>query len=54
MPRTGRIVPEVGREELREVLLGSYRIIYRIATDGIIVLMVFEGHRLLGALAPDE
>lgn len=46
--RGGRIVPEVGREDVREVFLRTYRIVYRVVDDGIVVLTVFEGHRLLG------
>jgi toxin ParE1/3/4 len=45
-PRAGRRVPEVEREDIREVLLRSYRIVYRVVRDGIEVLTVFEGHRL--------
>ncbi|HMY22059.1 MAG TPA: type II toxin-antitoxin system RelE/ParE family toxin [Polyangium sp.] len=47
MPRTGRIVPEIGRENIREVLQGSYRIVYQINQHGIDVVTVIEGHRLL-------
>jgi toxin ParE1/3/4 len=54
LPRAGRIVPEVARDDVREVFHRSYRIVYRIVDDGIVVLTVFEGHRLLGALDPDE
>lgn len=50
MPRTGRIVPEYGRDDLREVFLKSYRIVYRLQEDGIVVLTVFEGHRLFPGL----
>ena len=32
---------------LRELLVGNYRIIYRITSNTIEVLTVFEGHRLL-------
>jgi len=45
-PRAGRRVPELAREDIREVFLRSYRIVYRLAGDGIEVLTVFEGHRL--------
>ncbi len=31
---------------MREVFLGSYRIVYRIYPDFMDILMVFEGHRL--------
>jgi plasmid stabilization system protein ParE len=43
-PRAGRIVPEVGREDVREVLVGNYRIVYEIQKTEIRVLTVFEGH----------
>ena len=47
MPFAGRVVPEHGREDVREVLVRSYRIIYRLDADQMIVLTVIEGHRLL-------
>ena len=54
-PRSGRMLPELGHSDYREVLVRSYRIVYRIERDGkaILVLMVFEGHKLLdpGGLA---
>jgi plasmid stabilization system protein ParE len=46
-PRAGRRVPEIGRDDIREVLLRHYRIVYRVEPRGIVVLTVFEGHRLL-------
>jgi toxin ParE1/3/4 len=46
-PYGGRIVPELNREDVREVFLKSYRIVYRIFPDFIEILTVFEGHRLL-------
>lgn len=39
-------MPELNREDVREVFLGSYRIVYRIYPDFIDVITVFEGHRL--------
>lgn len=54
MPRTGRVVPEVARDDVREVFQRTYRIVYRVVDDGIVVLTVFEGHRLLGELDPDQ
>ena len=45
-PKAGRRVPQVERDDIREVLLRSYRIVYRVVRDGIEVLTVFEGHRL--------
>jgi addiction module RelE/StbE family toxin len=46
MPLTGRRVPEKDREEIREVLLRNYRIVYRVHEHALQVLTVFEGHRL--------
>ena len=46
-PLAGRVVPETGREEIRETLLRSYRIVYLVRESAIEVLTVFEGHRLL-------
>lgn len=45
--RSGRVVPEVGDAEIREVLLRTYRIIYRIEQRRILVLTVIEGRRQL-------
>ena len=53
-PLAGRRVPELGRDELREVLVGNYRIVYEIHPSEIRVLTVFEGHRsLLSPLTGD-
>ena len=46
-PHIGRVVPEFQRTDVREVLLRSYRIVYRLREDAGEVLTVFEGHRLL-------
>lgn len=54
MPRTGRVVPEIARDDVREVLQRNYRIVYRVVDDRIVVLTVFEGHRLLITLDPDQ
>jgi len=45
-PMAGRRVPEIGRDDIREVLKRSYRIVYRVVGDRLEVLTVFEGHRL--------
>ncbi len=47
LPRAGRVVPELRDASIREVLLRSYRIIYRVRRTGILVLTVIEGRRLL-------
>jgi toxin ParE1/3/4 len=49
-PWSGRRVAETQREDVREVLLGNHRIIYRIAEDHLLVLTAIEGHRRLQRL----
>jgi len=44
-PRAGRVVPEYGDPEIREVFLRTYRIVYRVEPERLVVLTVFEGHR---------
>ncbi len=46
-PRSGRIVPEIGNPDIRELIYRGYRIVYRLNADRIDILTVFEGHRLL-------
>lgn len=46
-PMSGRIVPEVGQQNIREIILGNYRIIYRIQDQEIQVLTVYHSARLL-------
>ena len=48
-PTVGRMLPETGRPDVREVLRGAYRIIYSVRGETIFVLAVLEGHRLLPA-----
>lgn len=45
-PESGRMVPEVGVSRIREVIFGTYRVIYSLA-DGINVLTVRRGSQLL-------
>ena len=41
------MVPEKLREDLREVLHGAYRVIYRIDLDRVVILTVRHSRRLL-------
>ena len=56
LPLAGRVVPEKARPDIREVFLRTYRIVYRVREDGILVLTVLEGHRLFppGAAEADD
>jgi plasmid stabilization system protein ParE len=46
-PNSGRVVPEVGRQDIRELIYGNYRIIYRVADDELTILTVRHGRQLL-------
>jgi plasmid stabilization system protein ParE len=46
-PESGRIVPEVGRSEVREVVVGEYRLMYQLLPEEVEVLTVIHGARLL-------
>lgn len=39
-PKSGRIVPELNQEKLREIIYSNYRIIYRIENQNIHILTV--------------
>ena len=47
-PNAGRIVPETGKANIRELIVGSYRIIYSIINSEMIdILTVHHSHRIL-------
>jgi plasmid stabilization system protein ParE len=45
-PRSGRMVPELGDESIREVIHGNYRIVYRLRHEAVEIATVFHGARL--------
>lgn len=53
-PERGREVPEVGRNEVREVFYGAYRIVYRVDPTEVVILTVRHGRRLLDESARSE
>ncbi|HZP68291.1 MAG TPA: type II toxin-antitoxin system RelE/ParE family toxin [Rudaea sp.] len=50
-PLSGRVVPEVGDTDLRERFVYSYRVMYRVLSDRVLVIAVVHGSRLLDTLA---
>lgn len=46
-PHMGRMVPEISNPEIRELIVKKYRIVYQVQEGQIIILSVFEGHKLL-------
>ena len=55
MPLAARIVPEIQRDDVREVFLRSYRIVYGVRDDHILVFTIFGGGKQLpDAAVPKE
>ncbi len=46
-PRAGRQVPELARAEIRELIFGNYRIIYRLDSSAIAILTVRHNRQIL-------
>ncbi|MGB3648420.1 MAG: type II toxin-antitoxin system RelE/ParE family toxin [Desulfobulbales bacterium] len=46
-PKSGRIVPETNQENIRELIYGNYRIVYRVEKSMISVLTVRHGKQIL-------
>jgi toxin ParE1/3/4 len=46
-PRAGRMVPEYDDENLRELIVYNYRIIYRLERDEALIVAVVHGKRVL-------
>jgi toxin ParE1/3/4 len=42
---SGRVVPELARPTIREVIDGAYRIVYRVTPDALQILAVVHGAR---------
>jgi len=53
-PLAGRMVPELAREDIRELIEGNYRIVYKVSADRLVVLTVFEGHRQMPEETVDD
>ena len=47
LPELGRPVPEITTPDIREILCGDYRVIYRVRADLVEILTVYHGARLL-------
>ena len=46
-PEIGRIVPEIERKEIRELIFGNYRIIYRFEKTSISILTIRHSKQIL-------
>ena len=45
-PYLGRVVPEFGRTDVRERFVFSYRVVYRVSEESILIVNVIHGRRL--------
>lgn len=50
-PLIGRIVPELDDNQIRERFVYSYRLIYRVRDDEILVVAIIHGKRLVEGVA---
>lgn len=46
-PQQGRLVPEAGRADIREIIFRSYRTIYRTVPDHLLIITILRGSRNL-------
>jgi len=46
-PESGRLVPEIKRKEIRELVLKNHRIIYKVKSKEILILVVKNYHQIL-------
>jgi toxin ParE1/3/4 len=46
-PESGRVLPELGRPDVREITYRNHRVIYRIAEQSILILTVRHWRQLL-------
>ncbi len=53
-PRRGRVVPEYGRDDLRELIERNHRVVYRIRGKCVEIVTIVEGHRLLANPATES
>jgi plasmid stabilization system protein ParE len=43
----GRIVPEIGAEDIRELVVGNFRLVYQVAPTRVFILRLIHGARRL-------
>lgn len=53
-PEIGRVVPEIGDPNIRELIIYSYRIIYEVFPDKVEILALIHGKRDFSSEILDE
>ena len=46
-PNIGRVVPEISKSNIRELIVKNYRIVYQQIDNEILIITLFEAHRQL-------
>jgi len=49
-PQAGRVVPEFNDKKIRERLVYSYRLVYKIERTGILIVAVIHGKQLFNSI----
>jgi addiction module RelE/StbE family toxin len=49
-PEIGRVVPEIGDDNVRELVIYSYRLIYEVVPDNVQILAIIHGKRNFSSL----
>ena len=44
-PESGRIIPEIGQSDSREVVFGAYRLMYHLKPDAVVIVAIVHGAR---------
>ena len=53
-PFQGRVVPEWSEPTVRELIYGSYRVVYSVADEEVVILTVFHSRRTLPESRPED
>jgi addiction module RelE/StbE family toxin len=53
-PYSGRMVPELNREDMRELIVGDYHIVYRVDDEVVFLLTIYRSSRLFPRHLFDE
>lgn len=48
-PKSGRVVPELRNPVIREIILGNYRLVYRLRKQAVEILTVYHGAKLFNS-----
>ena len=48
-PHVSRVVPEIGKDTVRETFHGKYRIIFVLHADAVQIITVFQGNKLISS-----